>query len=68
MGDADALTAMLRASAGAMARDNATAAINTLEAFIHHVEVLVSGGELTAAQAEPLILAAQQAIAELGGG
>jgi hypothetical protein len=68
MGDADALTAMLRASAGAMARDNATAAINTLEAFIHHLEVLVSGGELTAAQAEPLILAAQQAIAELGGG
>jgi hypothetical protein len=66
-GDASALTAMLRASAAAMTRDNASAAINTLEAFIHHVEVLVAGGELTAAQAEPLILAAQQAVAELGG-
>jgi hypothetical protein len=50
-----------------MTRENSAAAINTLEAFIHHVEVLVARGDLTAAQAEPLIVAAQQAIAELGG-
>ena len=62
-GMGNALTAKLNAATASLNAGNASAGVNQLNAFINQVLALVRSGRLTDAQAQPLIEAADQAIA-----
>jgi probable HAF family extracellular repeat protein len=64
-GQGNALTAKLDAATKQLNGGNTQAAINLLEAFIRQCQAYVAAGILTAAEAQPLIDAAQALIDEL---
>lgn len=66
-GQGNALTAKLDAATKQLNKGHTHAAINLLQAFIKKCEAYVAAGILTAAQAQPLIDAAQDLIDELSG-
>ena len=64
-GVANALTSKLLAAQASLASGNPTAARTQLRAFVSQLEALVRSGQLTSAQAQPLIDAAQALLATL---
>ncbi len=66
-GEGSALIAKLEAAVNQLDRDNVTAALNQLQAFINQVNALVQSGRLTAEQGAALIGAAQAVIDQLTG-
>ena len=66
-GQANALLKKLAHAQAMIARGKTKTAINGLNAFINQVEAWISSGILTAAQGEPLIEAAENVIADIGG-
>lgn len=59
-GTANALAAPLRAAILQLDRENTTAAMNELQAFVHHVSALVRAGQLSAAYAQSLLPAVRR--------
>jgi hypothetical protein len=61
-GNGNALTAKLNAAAASFDRGDTTAAVNQLNAFINQLIALLNSKKLSAAQAQPLLDAAYQAV------
>ena len=66
-GQSNALIASLNAAIRQLERGNVPAAINQLQAFIDQVSALVNGGILSPEDGQPLIAAANEIVAALGG-
>jgi Tol biopolymer transport system component len=66
-GEANSLTVKLDAVTRRVIQGKVTSAVNLLGAFINQLHALVNSGRLSAADAQVLIDAAQEAIAQLGG-
>ena len=66
-GQANALTAVLRAMLLTLAKDNVSAAIRQLGAFLNQLDALVAGGVLSADEAQPLRDTATDLLQRLDG-
>jgi CSLREA domain-containing protein len=66
-GQGNALIAKLEAAIQQLEHGNTKTAINQLQAFVNQMNALISAGTVPPAQGQPLIDAAQQIIAALGG-
>ena len=66
-GQGNALIAKLEAAIQQLDRGNTQTAINQLQCFVNQMSAFIRAGTVPPAQGQPLIDAAQQIIAALGG-